>query len=358
MGRVALWKVGTEGAGPSTPPADGEKVAGRSKGETGQQHSFAGYESVEWGGSVGGGGGGGSGGGGGGGAGRGLLDGNPPGAETPVKAGRVNVGLAEGTPVRGTPHDRSSNHGAHHPGAQRAQQGGVRGVGEGGGGEEMGQRSVATSIASDDWCGNGENTTVKSMFNFRAEREYEMSLVKGEIIVVVRKHGSGWWEGCSVVGAKRGWFPSNHVVAVDVGAMVAVEAGRSTANVSVEAGQSAGNVPHGAGLGAKSSSPLPNDGQNGVGSGVAAPERGEGGGGDGGHHTNVAKSAQSLSLVSTVHNGNNGRQGGVASVQPSSESVGSSLGGVEGLSVDGVCAFLCSIDLGEYAQGQTLSPKP
>ena len=37
----------------------------------------------------------------------------------------------------------------------------------------------------------------------------------GEFVVILRKHPSGWWEGCSTRDGRRGWIPSNHVEEID-----------------------------------------------------------------------------------------------------------------------------------------------
>jgi hypothetical protein len=52
--------------------------------------------------------------------------------------------------------------------------------------------------------------------------------VQGDVVVVTRRHESGWWEGCCVQGARRGWFPSNHVELVDAETIVLDEAARET----------------------------------------------------------------------------------------------------------------------------------
>jgi hypothetical protein len=52
--------------------------------------------------------------------------------------------------------------------------------------------------------------------------------VQGDVVVVTRRHESGWWEGCCLQGARRGWFPSNHVENVDAETLVLDEAARET----------------------------------------------------------------------------------------------------------------------------------
>ncbi|ESO85917.1 hypothetical protein LOTGIDRAFT_130110, partial [Lottia gigantea] len=52
-----------------------------------------------------------------------------------------------------------------------------------------------------------EPATVKYMYT--AQRTDEMSLMKGETIVVVEKSSDGWWKGQKDDGTV-GWFPSNY----------------------------------------------------------------------------------------------------------------------------------------------------
>ena len=56
---------------------------------------------------------------------------------------------------------------------------------------------------------------VRAVCAFVAQRDHELVLEKGDVITVLRKHPSGWWEGTR--GDVTGWFPSNHVEAVGAG---------------------------------------------------------------------------------------------------------------------------------------------
>ena len=47
-------------------------------------------------------------------------------------------------------------------------------------------------------------------------------------MVIIRKHPSGWWDGCSTKSAQRGWLPSNHVEVVDAHSIVLDQAMRAT----------------------------------------------------------------------------------------------------------------------------------
>ncbi len=46
-------------------------------------------------------------------------------------------------------------------------------------------------------------------FSYAAEREDELSLIKGERVVVLEKCSDGWWRGSHA--GRVGWFPSNYV---------------------------------------------------------------------------------------------------------------------------------------------------
>lgn len=46
-------------------------------------------------------------------------------------------------------------------------------------------------------------------FNYTAEREDELSLVKGTRVIVMEKCSDGWWRGS--YNGLSGWFPSNYV---------------------------------------------------------------------------------------------------------------------------------------------------
>jgi len=56
-----------------------------------------------------------------------------------------------------------------------------------------------------------ERITVKALFKFKASNNDELSMKKGEVIIVTQKEDGGWWEGTSRETGKTGWFPSNYV---------------------------------------------------------------------------------------------------------------------------------------------------
>lgn len=50
---------------------------------------------------------------------------------------------------------------------------------------------------------------VEAKFDFEAQDESQLSLKQGDIIQVVSRLSSGWWDG--ICNGNRGWFPSNYV---------------------------------------------------------------------------------------------------------------------------------------------------
>ncbi|XP_046870189.1 cytoplasmic protein NCK1 isoform X1 [Hypomesus transpacificus] len=76
-----------------------------------------------------------------------------------------------------------------------------------------GMRDTASN-ADSDMYDNGErlydlNLPALVKFNYTAEREDELSLVKGTRVVVMEKCSDGWWRGN--YSGHSGWFPSNYV---------------------------------------------------------------------------------------------------------------------------------------------------
>ncbi|KAK5849624.1 hypothetical protein PBY51_013944 [Eleginops maclovinus] len=76
-----------------------------------------------------------------------------------------------------------------------------------------GMRDTASN-ADTDMYDNGErlydlNLPALVKFSYTAEREDELSLVKGTRVVVMEKCSDGWWRGS--YNGRSGWFPSNYV---------------------------------------------------------------------------------------------------------------------------------------------------
>ncbi|XP_026860540.2 cytoplasmic protein NCK2b [Electrophorus electricus] len=74
--------------------------------------------------------------------------------------------------------------------------------------------STDAEFPSNGGGGSGEriydlNTPAVAKFAYAAEREDELSLVKGARLLVMEKCSDGWWRG--VCDGHVGWFPSNYV---------------------------------------------------------------------------------------------------------------------------------------------------
>jgi len=55
---------------------------------------------------------------------------------------------------------------------------------------------------------------VEAKFDFEAQDESQLSLKQGDIIQVISRLSSGWWDG--ICNGNRGWFPSNYVQDIDI----------------------------------------------------------------------------------------------------------------------------------------------
>eukprot|EP01094_Clydonella_sp_ATCC50884_P030349 TRINITY_DN988_c0_g1_i1.p1 TRINITY_DN988_c0_g1~~TRINITY_DN988_c0_g1_i1.p1 ORF type:complete len:283 (-),score=111.64 TRINITY_DN988_c0_g1_i1:477-1295(-) len=49
----------------------------------------------------------------------------------------------------------------------------------------------------------------KVLYDYTAQQDYEMTIHTGEVIMVLSKHGNGWWLGASAEG-KQGYFPGSY----------------------------------------------------------------------------------------------------------------------------------------------------
>ena len=56
---------------------------------------------------------------------------------------------------------------------------------------------------------NCEATPAIVKYNYTAQQQDELSLTKGELVMVLEKSSDGWWNGRKESGS--GWFPSNYV---------------------------------------------------------------------------------------------------------------------------------------------------
>lgn len=65
-------------------------------------------------------------------------------------------------------------------------------------------------MSSDSQPDNGEPPTfVRALYNYVSQDESSLTFEQGDIIEVLTKLPSGWWDG--LLGDARGWFPSNYV---------------------------------------------------------------------------------------------------------------------------------------------------
>lgn len=74
--------------------------------------------------------------------------------------------------------------------------------------------TASNADTADMYADNGErlydlNLPALVKFSYAAEREDELSLVKGTRVVVMEKCSDGWWRGS--YSGRSGWFPSNYV---------------------------------------------------------------------------------------------------------------------------------------------------
>lgn len=56
--------------------------------------------------------------------------------------------------------------------------------------------------------------TVKALYDYRAQRQDELSFCKHAIITNVNKQEGGWWRG-DYGGKKQHYFPSNYVEEIE-----------------------------------------------------------------------------------------------------------------------------------------------
>jgi len=79
---------------------------------------------------------------------------------------------------------------------------------------------------------------VRALCAFPALKEHELELECGDVVRVTRQHESGWWEGVTIHGGRRGWFPSNHVERVVEGRAAGGVATATPSSESMTSGQS------------------------------------------------------------------------------------------------------------------------
>lgn len=157
----------------------------------------------------------------------------------------------------------------------------------------------------------GDVDLVVALCDFVAARPHELSLRSGDVLLVKRRHTSGWWECEHPTGTRgAGWVPSNHVRPAETGE---------------------GN--EGGGAGAGQASDLSHEmSRELAGRGVSS--------GDG------PSASKDLGNV-FVGSGSAGSRGGAASPPP--DNAGGDAPTAR-MSVDEVCAWLETLELGEYCE--------
>jgi hypothetical protein len=61
-------------------------------------------------------------------------------------------------------------------------------------------------------------TEHRVVYDYEARTEKEISLTKGDTVIVLREDSSGWAEGRCPVRNVQGWFPSTFIEAISAGA--------------------------------------------------------------------------------------------------------------------------------------------
>jgi son of sevenless len=77
----------------------------------------------------------------------------------------------------------------------------------------------------------------RALYDYQTENESSLSFRKDDIIEVLTKLDSGWWDG--LLGQERGWFPSNYVTVIsDQEADAALSAAEDVAPAAATTAQS------------------------------------------------------------------------------------------------------------------------
>ena len=83
----------------------------------------------------------------------------------------------------------------------------------------------------------------RALFDYQTDNDSSLSFRRDDIIEVLTRLESGWWDG--LLGQERGWFPSNYVTVIsDQEADAALAAAEATAAAQLEFQNSQATVGH------------------------------------------------------------------------------------------------------------------
>jgi len=58
---------------------------------------------------------------------------------------------------------------------------------------------------------------VRALYDYTGEDDAQLSFKQGDIIEVLTRSDTGWWDGCMIRTDERAWFPSSHCVKITEG---------------------------------------------------------------------------------------------------------------------------------------------
>ena len=87
----------------------------------------------------------------------------------------------------------------------------------------------------------------RALFDYQTDNDSSLSFHKDDIIEVLTRLDSGWWDG--LLGQERGWFPSNYVTVIsDQEADAALAAAEAAAQLEFQNAQAPIDHTHNLGL--------------------------------------------------------------------------------------------------------------
>lgn len=73
---------------------------------------------------------------------------------------------------------------------------------------------ITSQLLHESLLNNSEACFVRALYPFESDEPSSLTFVPGDLIRVLTKLDSGWWDG--LLHGRRGWFPSNYVEGVEV----------------------------------------------------------------------------------------------------------------------------------------------